>query len=248
MANLTTDLVEVGEEVLFKGGYMEVYLPKYYFEKNVSFREGDIIKTIGIFNFRIYDSEADKGKKSEVHLYNFPSMLATRPTDTYNAVIKDLIPGSGEMQYTVLRYFMNDIFIVNTNIQKSSDNTITFVNLLNGGRLPGNLSYDDIIRTEMANLEFNGINLKVSATAMELIISEIYRDKQDLTKPFRFRAAEGANLYDYKPVNIKQIATFNSTFTGITFEDIDYNITASVNKARQGKTEAESPIERTIKY
>lgn len=242
-------LKEVGDEVIFDGGLMEVYIPKYYFEKAVANREGNIINTIGIFNFRIFSSE-DKKDNAPLHLFNFPSFMATKPTDSYNTKIKNLTPGTGEMDYTVLRYYKGDVFICNVNMIQKSDNTVAFINLLNGGKLPTNLPYNEVIKTELKNLEFNGVNLKVPATVLELIISEIYRDKNDLTKAFRFRAGSGqkVSMYDYKPVNIKNIATFNSTFTGITFEDLDYNIAASVNKARQGKSEMVSPIEKTIKY
>lgn len=242
-------LKEVGDEVVFDGAYMEVYIPKYYFEKGVANREGNIINTIGIFNFKIFSSE-DKKDNAPIHMFNFSSFISTKPTDSYNTKITNLTENSGEMDYTVLRYFKGDLFLTSVNLIQKSDNTVTFINLLNAGKLPTNIPYHKVITTELSNLEFNGVNLKVPATVLELIISEIYRDKNDLTKAFRYRAgsSENVSMYDYKPVNIKNIATFNSTFTGITFEDLDYNITASVNKARQGKKEAISPVEKTIKY
>lgn len=240
---------EEGDKCIFTGAYMEVYLPKYYFEKSVAQRLGSIIETIGIFNFRVFESE-DRKDKAPLHTFNFPSLLATQPTDSYNKKITDLVEGQGDMEYTVLRYYKGDQFITNLNVTQKSDNTVMFINLLNTGKLPTLIPYNKVLETELANLEFNGVNLKVPATVMEMIISEIYRDKADLTRSFRFKAGSKGNvsMYDYKPVNIKSIATFNSTFTGVTFEDLDYNLTASVNKARQNKQEAISPIEKTIKY
>lgn len=242
-------LREEGDSCIFVGNYMEVYIPKYYFERGNATQQGSIIETLGVFSFRVFESE-DRQDTAKLHLFNFPSLMSTQPSDTYSKKIVDLVEGQGEMNYTVLKYYKGDKFITNLNVAKQSNNTSSFINLMNDGKLSTAIPYNKILETELANLDFNGVNLQVPATVMELIISEIYRDKADLTRPFRFKAGSSASvsMYDYKPINIKSIATFNSTFTGITFEDLDYNITASVNKARQNKKEAISPIEKTIKY
>ena len=247
-ADNITYLQEINDQVIFTGGYMEVYIPRYYFEDKVAIRIGNLIETLGMFVFRVFKSEDDKTDNVPTHIFNFPSIMATKPTDSYNAKLPGLIKGSSIEEFTVLKYYKGDVFINNVNMVQKSDNTVLFINLLNKGKIPSIIPYNKVLETEIANLEFNNVNLKVPATVMELIISEIYRDKNDLTKSFRFRAGQGANMMDYRPTNIKSISTFNSTFTGITFENIDYNITASVNKARQGKSEAISPIEKTIKY
>lgn len=242
-------LQEVGDQVIFVGNYMEVYLPRYYFDKDVAVRMGNSIQTFGIFNFKVFSSE-DKKENSPVRTFNFPSVLETKPSSSYNAEIPNLVADSDEKDFTVLKYYKGDVFITNVNTTQKSDNTIMFINLLNAGKLPKTIPYDKVLETELANLAFNNVNLNVPSTVLELIISEIYRDKKDLTRAFRFRAGSGekVSMYDYKPINIKQISTFNSTFTGVTFEDIDYNLTASVNKTRQNKKETVSPIEKTIKY
>ena len=240
---------EENETVYFTGVYMELYIPRYYFDDKVALRIGAEIETLGIFNFRIFDNIEGKGSVP-LHVYNFPSMMMTKPTDSFNAKKPDLFPISGEEEYVVLRYYKGDQFIVSTNMIQKSDYTVNFINLMNKGKLPKIIPYDKILETEIANLDFNGVNLAVPGTAMELIISEINRDGKDLTKPFRYRAgAQGrVNMYEYKPINIKAIANQSSTFTGVTFEDIDYSILSSVNKFRSGVKEAESPIEKTIKY
>ena len=242
-------LREEGDACIFVGTYMEVYLPKYYFDRGTAVLSGNVIETLGIFSFKVFESE-EKQDTAKLHLFNFPSKMSTQPSDTYNKKIVDLVEGQGEMEYKVLKYYKGDKFITNLNIAKQSANTSSFINLMNAGKLSTAIPYDQILKTELDNLNFNGVNLKVPATVMELIISEIYRDKTDLTRPFRYKAgsSEKVSMYDYKPINIKSIATFNSTFTGITFEDLDYNLVASVNKARQNKKEAISPIEKTIKY
>lgn len=249
MAKDISFLREVGDQVIFVGNYMEVYLPKFYFEKGIAITKGVEIETLGIFNFKVFSSE-EKKENSPVRTYSFPSIISTKPSSSYNANIPKLVEEADESEFTVLKYYKGDIFITNVNTTQKSDNVQMFIDLLNAGKLPKTIPYDKILELEIINTSFNGVNLKVPGTVMELIISEIYRDKQDLTKPFRLRAGSGqkVSMYDYKAINMKSIPTFNSTFTAVTFEDIDYNLTASVNKTRQGKKELVSPIEKTIKY
>jgi hypothetical protein len=240
---------EVGDQAVFTGNYMEVYIPRFYFDNDISKFIGDKVETLGIFNFRVFSSEEKKGN-SPLHTFKFPSFLVTKPTSSDYEEIEDLIEDADENSFAVLKYYKGDIFIDNLNVTQKSDNTILFINLLHSGKLPTTIPYDQVLELELENTAFNGVNLNVSSTVLELIISEIYRDKTDLTKSFRFKAGSGGktSMHNYKPINIKQISTFNSTFTGVTFEDIDYNLVASVNKTRYNKKEASSPIERTIKY
>jgi hypothetical protein len=240
---------EEKDHVIFTGNYMEVYIPRFYFDNEISRFLGDKVETLGVFNFKVFSSDTKKDK-AELHTFKFPSFLITKPTSSEYEELEDLIEESDENSFAVLKYYKGDIFIDNVNVQQKSDNTILFIGLLHSGKLPNSIPYDEVLQLELENTAFNGVNLNVSSTVLELIISEIYRDKNDLSKSFRFKAGSAGkvSMHDYRPINIKQISTFNSTFTGVTFEDIDYNLVASVNKTRYNKKESESPIEKTIKY
>lgn len=240
---------EKGDKVIFTGGYMEVYIPRYYFDNEICRFIGDKIETLGMFNFRVFSSEAKKDK-SPLHTFKFPSFLVTKPTSTDYEEIEDLIDESDENSFAVLKYYKGDIFIDNVNVTQKSDYTMVFINLLHSGKLPNTIPYDKILELELENLAFNGVNLNVSATVLELIISEIYRERGNLAKSFRFKAGSSGkvSMHDYQTINIKSISNFNSTFTAVTFEDIDFALVSSVNKTRQNKKEAVSPIEKTIKY
>lgn len=96
----------------------------------------------------------------------------------------------------------------------------------------------------------NGVHLGVPSVIEELILSATYRDKNDLTKKFSNTIGKDptkVSQFDYKMVSVRQICQFTSTFTGITFEDIDSMITSSLNRARNKTEEKPSPIEKIIK-
>ena len=112
------------------------------------------------------------------------------------------------------------------------------------------IPYEKIFKMELDNCNFNGVSLGVPAVTMEMVISEIYRSKNDLSKPFRFAIGKNPKLsqLDYKAINIKQIPSFSSTFASVTFEDINYSLVSSINRTKYEKEETYSPIEETIKY
>lgn len=239
---------EKDDKVIFVGNYMEVYVPRFYFENEISYFIGDKVETIGVFNFKVFSSEDKKGAVP-LHTFSYPSYMVTCPSSSKTEKI-DLIADADENEFTVLQYYKGDIFIDNVNVAKNSAYTLMFINLLHSGKIPSTVPYDKVLALELDNLAINGVNLGVSSTIMELVISEIYRDKKDMTKSFRFRAGgdNKVSMFDYKTINLKAIANFNSTFTGVTFEDMDFALVSSVNKFRSGTKEAVSPIEKTIKY
>lgn len=240
-----TDFKQEGDKVIFTGNYLEVYIPRYYFDSGISEKLGNVIKTFGIFNFKVFKS-SDKKDNPKLETFKFPSVFETTPSIIENADMKEINPA--DSAFTVLKYFKGDTFINNVNIAKSADNTMLFINLLHGGKLPRTIPYNEIAKLEMDNLSFNDVNLNVSATILELIVSELYRSKGNLSRSFRFDAAAGKDLLAYEPINLKQIANSNSTFTAVTFEDLDYALLTSANKLRTNAKEAISPIEKTIKY
>ena len=58
----------------------------------------------------------------------------------------------------------------------------------------------------------------------------------------------GVSDYSYFPASVRQVCQYNSTFTAVTFEDIDSMITSSLNKAREKTPENTSPVEQVIKF
>jgi hypothetical protein len=47
--------------------------------------------------------------------------------------------------------------------------------------------------------------------------------------------------------SIRQICQYASTFTALWFEDFDAMVTTSLNRTRENKPEANSPLEKIIK-
>ena len=248
MATIFTNFTEKDEQLVFTGNYCEVYIPRFYFENGIAQQLGSKVETMGLFNFKVFSDEKKKDN-TMTHTFEFPSPILMAPSSISFQTLK-VVDDVDEDAFAILKFYKNDVFISNLCVTQSSDNCEKFLKLLNGGKLPNTILYNKLLSVWFSNLDINKVNLSVPAAVMELIISEVYRDKKDLSRPFRFKAGGPGkvSMYDYKTANLKDISNFNSTFTAVTFEDIDFALTSSVTKTRTKGKEVESPIEKTIKY
>ena len=83
----------------------------------------------------------------------------------------------------------------------------------------------------------------------ELILSVVYRDKNNPALKFCTNASKDLSIteYDYLTASIRQICQYASTFTALWFEDFDSMVTTSLNRTSENKSEMESPLEKIIK-
>ena len=239
-----TNFREENNKVYFTGKYMKVYIPSYYFDSKMASIIEDRIDTLGIFLFRIYNTE-NGSDKAENHIYQIPSIISTKPSNYY----KEKLNINKEVgEYLVCEYYSNDVFLDSTIIVQSTAFANQYITFYHNGKIPNFVSYDDSMLLELEATFIHGMKFPVSGVNLEAVNSEINRDINDISRPFRFAATEGAGERSYQPISIKDIPTYNSTFTSMTFEDINYQMVTSVNKTRYNKEEKISPIEETIKY
>lgn len=239
---------EKGNTVIFIGNYMEVYIPKNYFTSNIATFIADKVEIFGIFLFKIFKDEETKSGGS-LHTYSLPTNFMTIPSNNYVSTLK-LKDNIREDTYVVLQYRKGDIFIENEELLANSENVQKFIKLSHAGKIPNFIPYNKVLKLEYDNFLINDQLFEIPGVVFEVCQSEINRDINDISQPFRFKAGkkDDVDMNAYQPISIKNIPTFSSTFTAITFEDIDAALITSVNKTRYGKGEAESPIEKTIKY
>lgn len=236
------------EKLIFTGGYMEIYIPDSLFTSGIATVIGEKVETMGLFNFRVMNKATDKRESSPVKTFKFPSKMITKPNVIETETL-ELIKGSGEEKYYVLKYFNGDVVMTSTNAIATVDNVETFIKMLNDGKIPSTIPYDNLLPLMIKNLEINSVNLQVSATLMSCIISELYRSKKNIAKPFRQEIGKSrdVSVFAYTNVNNRTVCSMNSTFSALTFEDIDSMITSSINKNRYGRNQAYTPVEELIK-
>lgn len=239
-----------GNSIIFDGDYLDIYIPRDSFDDGFARYNGNYINTIGIFFFEsIKAADIDKeGRTQYFHKMTFPNSIDFQYTDILS--YKGSINGTPSIQYDVFRLEKGNQFIANVNYQKTSDTVITFVNKLHNGKMPKILTYDEILELYHGVLALNGVNLKAPSLLYELVISESCRDGRDLSRPYRLAVNKSASVdpYGYKNIRINRLPQINSTFAGITFENMTDSVITSLERTVNGGEEQPSPIEDTIKY
>lgn len=233
-----------GTDIFLNTDYLEFYIPDYYFSENCKYAVdyGATIESFGIFGIGIFDK--DKFKK--ISLLKIPMDLTIQ---SYDVEIRDIQFPSGPMKCRVMKFLKNQKIMPATYIKKPSYAS-NFLKMILNGYVPIFVPYSEVYGILQQVCAMNNVNLGVPNYVLEMIISVMYRDKKDPTQKFASIFGKDPNMseYDYQTCNIRRACQYASTFSAITFEDVDTMITASLNRSAQNKEEAYTPIEEIIKY
>lgn len=235
-----------GENMVFTGNYMEMYIPSFYFEGKLAEDSGSAIRVFGLFIVRVFDI---KGKPLALETFNVPTMIHIYPSSIEVKELQLVSGPDGELEkYHVAKFNKGNIVMKNS-IPQDATNVELFLDVLTRGKLPKTIPYSQVLQVWQKNLSLNGVKLGVTSTVLEIIISEIYRNKKRPEETFAKLIGKDPSIseYAYRPANIREICARNSTFAAITFEDMDSMITSGLNINKYNKQETESPIEKIIK-
>ena len=233
-----------GDYIYLNSSYCEFYIPMEYFDPTVNFSTdmSDKIRTFGFFNVGIFEG----GKLKDLRILNLPVIIEIY---VYESEIRDVKLSNGEItQCKVLKY-NKGAKIMEAPYFEDDLNVKTFLNLMMAGKLPKTLPYSKLMQVWDKNLSMSKVNFGLSSFHRELFLSVMYRNPNDLSEKFsKIACNPGVSDNDYAGASVRQICQYNSTFTAVTFEDIDSMITTSLNKTRTKGNEKESPLEQVIKF
>lgn len=238
-------LKKEGDAILFSGDLMEIILPKYYFEKNIARFIGDRVETLGLFQFRVINLNGS----IENHTFKLPMNTIFEFEDYRTETVK-ISDNEIESSYIfVLSKGM--IFMNTTKKEQTAENSKNFVFSLHGSKLPSTIPYSELLKIYLDNILLNKTKIDNPGCILEMTIAELCRCKDDVNTPFRMKIGEDYKHVEqtqYMMTNIKNLPPINSTFTALSFENIDASIISSIGKTVNGDSELISPIERVIKY
>lgn len=228
----------------FIGNKCEIFLPEYFFNKNdpnaIALEIGEKVSTMGLFWFRV--------DEKDLYELQLPLKFEFEFSDSYKKKVK-LQPQLPETNYYVYVLNKGDAFVYDVLHKKDLDDfTIAFLSkMIEGAKLPPTTAYSDAFPIFLSAMKATGVmEVGVSATSLELLLSELYRDKKNMKEPFR-KSYKG-NEYDYRMVRIIKVPELNSTFTSLLGEDIQNQLAASILRQREGIPDRESPVEKIIKF
>ena len=232
-------------QTTFVGNKLEAYIPMSFFAKTaketVATELGDRLETMGLFWFKV------DGK--DWYELQLPLQFEMQYSEKRKEHTR-LKPNMPEDDYMVYVLHNGDAFVYNVLHRKELDDLkeLFLGKMVEGAKLPKTIPYTDALQVFLNAMQATEIDsLGVCSASIELLLSEMYRNKKNLREPFRM-SYTGLNPYDYRMVRITKLPELNSTFTSLIGEDINNQLVASILRKREGVKETESPIEKILKY
>ena len=239
-------LTPKGEALEFSQFQMDIYLPKEYFDSEIASYLGNKVNTTGIFQFKVFKDKEDK--KGRMYQMSLPESIIFEFNDSVEEMLT-MGKNKDPEKYIIFSLKKGNLFMETTQLTQFFANTENLVKMHHNGKLPDILAYHEILNMYIDSMRNNSSSLRMPLALIEMIISGLARDKNNLDVPFRKVIGAGkAGENDYLQMSIKNLAMTNSTFTAITSEDINKAIINSVNKSEYDGVERETPIEKTFKY
>jgi len=240
---LREEKIGLRTQVTFTGNKMKIYIPAYFLEDDsMGVIIGRRVQTIGLYWFSVDD---------KFYELQIPVKISFEFSDREKKTLR-LKPGMPMMTYEIFMLEIGDAFIYDTMYKQSIEDISFFLSkMIEGAKMPPTVSYDEVLGIFLKALEVTEIKGKfgVGSVTLEFLLSELYRDKKNNGYPFRM-SFDGKRVspFDYKMVRIIKVPEMNSTFTGLTGEDVNQQLVAAVLRNREGRAERISPIEKIIKY
>lgn len=226
-------------------GTFVFFVPEIFFERNHAIVEGEVIYLIGLLNFSMFKKPEDLTKK--IKRFNYPSAFGTKPGRMEKVKNFKLTDSSKPEDYRLLYYENNseDQIVVSIEIPEELSNVEEFFSIIvNTGKIPQGIPYNVLDEYFSESMGLNGGSFGLSEQEFGIVVSELCRDPNDISRPFRLSKAIDNDMCSYTPISIKQIAKIISPFTAITTENWDE---AVVNAATiEEKDIISTPMEKIM--
>jgi hypothetical protein len=238
----TTIVKNDGGKILYNGEKMELFIPDFYFKEKLAEQVGQSYNIFGNLIALHYSKIDDDRSKASKSTLLYPLTFMTTPSETS---MESIDFGNGEQKYMVLTYYKDDVLFESNEIVRDSENVQNLFTLIVNGKLDM-VEYDYIPKMLTLSKFYNGVNFGVPAMYEEVMISDYYRDPNDFSKPARFIASTLSDKHSFyaRGITQREKASFTSTFSGITFEDITLMLTMADNSKRNNKDEVISDVEK----
>ena len=231
-------------QLTFIGQEMKIYLPKNYLEPDSIFANklGNAINTIGLFWFSVNNKFYELSLPLKIE-FEYQS------EETFKG---KLSPELSSMEYDVFVLKTGDAFCRDLNHKQDiSDLETMFLRIIDQGKLPQTVDYQESIAIVLNLFSSSGIGSKlgVSSALVEILLSELYRNKHNPNEPFRklLNSSSSASLFDFKMIRMTKLP-LNSIFNSIVGEDTYNQLANSIVRQREGAKDRVTPMEKLLKY
>lgn len=227
---------------IYCSDYMELYIPKDYFDNGVASNKGSYIETFGVVMIKGFPG----GNEGPIQMLKIPVIVKFMMYESRDEIIK---VKDKSIPVTTLQY-PKDSYVLHQSITKGREVAEHFLSTELNGKLPNTLNYADLIDLWWSNMEMAGMNYKVPSAMYEMIYATTYRDPNNPNRRYGQHYGRQTNPtgLDYAKENVRSVVRDLSTFAGFVFEDMSTMITNGINNDLNNVEEPESPLEKIIHY
>lgn len=250
------EFIKKDGKIIVNVDLMRAYIPESLFDDErvskdvihsaVASTFGDGFKVVGVFNIR-YANGSDAAKKIDsapLKTFMYPNTIETYPSNAFSEKIAFNKEDDPE-NYRVLEYTRGDI-MMDAKIKKDADNCVKFLDMINKGKIPSTVRYEDVYHAWVKNVEINEFNPKVTYVVMQYIIATLYKRRANIEQQFRFEYGKNMNSNNYYTTNIRGSVASSSVFANQTFEHMGRMLGNAINITRRELDQESSPIEKVL--
>ena len=229
-----------GEALLYNGEGQLIYaVPEEYFTARVAEEYGSYYVLIGMFNYMQVNKNGTKVGKTKP--FDFPTKFMCKPSSMEQKVSgvelnKKFGGFEDEVLYRLLIFNKGDEVVHSVFVPEAIENVEDFFRLLfMVARLSNTIPYDKVHEYIKENMNLSGSDYGVNAQMYGIIISEIFRDKDDTSIPFRNGKNIDNDMKAYKTISMTKTPNYIDPYVSITSQYWDESLMSAVLLSQKGE-------------
>lgn len=237
-----------GDSLVYTGtGEALLYIPEKWFDMRFAIVNGEFIDTMGILLYSQMSSKNSDPTKN-IRQLKLPTRFTTKPGKVEK--VKGLsLAGQEKMDYRILHYANNneDKFMNSLLLAKDIENVEEFYRMfVQTGNIPTFIPYNEIQDYFYESMRLNGGNYKTNWQLFGLLISEICRDKDDISTPYYASSKfKKGDMNGYISIPIKEVPKYISPYSALLSENWNEAVVAAVNMG-DSKNNIYNPMEKIM--
>ena len=239
-------LKQINNTLVYNGdGEFVFYVPESYFTdvkaNPIAQIIGSYVSLIGVLDWAIVTKNGSVGKANP---FKFPTIFMCKPYEIEK--VKDLVLNDVKSKdYRILHFKSGDEVISDINVPQVIDNVETLFRMMvvTGSKIPQTVRYDKMQDYFTENMELNGNSYGINMQMFGIMLSELCRDPNDMSRPFRYTSMEDMN--NYKQVSVKAIPNYISPYVALTSENWDESLMSAI-LIDNDKDIKYSPLEKIV--
>lgn len=247
--------LEKDNSITFLGEKLKIIIPEKYVEKDIAHINNNFVESIGIFEGYIFDdmSKEDINEADHSFVLKAPDMLYLDPAHveriamTVNDPINDVM--KREFVYE-LTFLQGDTYIKDVNSVQDLGTADAMLGMVMNAQMPKSITYEDYLTIwDKCNRRNKAKDLNVTYNILAMIVSELIRTPDDMTKPFRlnFEKYYSKGIMNGKPIRAFDVPRFTNNFSSLTGADTKHGITVAMEQSRvEKRKDTPTPIEINI--